>query len=83
MGRQDADFWNKAADARSEVADHYANDPTVKCVDIGYPPQSRDYGGDISVRIHVAEDQFDAQQAEGSAGHQTVNGIPVCVVRDR
>ncbi len=77
MSKHDADFWDKAVDARNELADRYADNPDVKYVDIGYPPSDGKDASDVSLRVHVA----DERSTEDS--QQTVNGIPVCVVRDR
>ena len=80
MSKHDADFWDKAVDARNELADRYADNPDVKYVDIGYPPTDGKDASDVSLRVHVAEG---GHATDPNAGiQQSVGGIPVCVMRD-
>ena len=81
MSKHDADFWDKAVDARNELL--YRVMPTipdVKYVDIGYPPTDGKDASDVSLRVHVAEG---GHATDPNAGiQQSVGGIPVCVMRD-
>jgi hypothetical protein len=82
MSKHDADFWEKAVDARNELAAHHAEDPNVKFVDLGYAPAGCENAGGVVLRVHVTDDQS-AADSDGQGGiQQSASGIPVCVVRD-
>ncbi len=80
MQSDNPEFWDRARQARDQLADQFIDHPDVSLIDIGYAPGREQTEDAIALRIHVRENWVQADPAERVTFPSEIDNIPIIIM---